>query len=229
MKIILSGILLYLSAFVLFSQKDSSITLIEYTPEFRFNEGIFLNFDQVKQNSPLPKTHIITTIDYNTLDFFDQLVENKTISIIDQYGMQQNMKIGSIWGYSKRGILYINHNNEFNRIPVLGNISHFVANKTYVDSRNYNDPYYYNPYNYNMRNTQPTTTTTELRQYILDFETGKVMDYSTDVVEVILMRDTELYDEFNALKKREKKKMIFLYLRKYNNRNPIYFPKLSGE
>ena len=29
--------------------------MAKYTPDFKFNDGIYLNFDQVKLNSPIPK------------------------------------------------------------------------------------------------------------------------------------------------------------------------------
>jgi len=39
------------------------------------------------------------------------------------------------------------------------------------------------------------------------------------------MKDTSLYDEFNNLSKRKQKKMLFYYLRKFNERNPLLIPK----
>jgi len=39
------------------------------------------------------------------------------------------------------------------------------------------------------------------------------------------MADPELHDEFAALNNKKQKQMKFLYLRKFNERNPLYFPK----
>jgi hypothetical protein len=64
-----------------------------------------------------------------------------------------------------------------------------------------------------------------MRQFLLDFSTGKIFDYSIGGMEVLLMSDPELHDEFTQLKKKKKKQSLFLYLRKYNERNPLYFPK----
>jgi hypothetical protein len=66
--------------------------------------------------------------------------------------------------------------------------------------------------------------TSEMRQFILDFNTGKVMDYDYKNLEMILMRDPELHDEFSNLRKRKKKQLKFLYIRKFNERNPLYLP-----
>jgi hypothetical protein len=38
------------------------------------------------------------------------------------------------------------------------------------------------------------------------------------------MEDPELYDEFNALRKKKKNQMKFLYLRKFNEKHPLYIP-----
>ena len=64
-----------------------------------------------------------------------------------------------------------------------------------------------------------------MRQYLLDFKTGNVLDYDVESVELLLMTDPELHDEFAALSNKKQKQMKFLYIRKFNERNPLYFPK----
>ncbi|TAL66154.1 MAG: hypothetical protein EPN88_08945, partial [Bacteroidetes bacterium] len=46
--------------------------MIKYTPDFRFNDGIYLNFEQVKMNKPLPKAKLLTSVDYNDREFFNK-------------------------------------------------------------------------------------------------------------------------------------------------------------
>ena len=127
-----------------------------------------------------------------------------------------------MWGFSQNGILYVNWNNEFNRIPVFGSISHFIADKTYVENN-------YNPYNnsYNRYNTHynrnQQTVKKEVRQYLLYMETGKIIDYNYKNIEILLMKDIKLYEEFVKLKRKKKRQLKFLYLRKYNNKHPFYF------
>jgi hypothetical protein len=57
----------------------------------------------------------------------------------------------------------------------------------------------------------------------MDFSTGKVMEYDVAGVEVLLMKDPELYDEFVSLRKKKKKQLKFMYIRKFNEKNPLYF------
>jgi len=198
------------------AQKDS-IPAQLYTPDFKFNEGLYLNMMQVKFNNPVPKTRIVSKDNYKSLDFFNKLVENEKIVYFDTLGIQHEIFSKDIWGFSRGGALYINWNNEFNRVGLVGNICHFVANKT-VYQQNLYDPY---NVNYSIANPTYRTTSVEMRQYLLDFQNEKVYDYEVESLEVLLMRDAALYDEFHALKRKKKEQSLFLYLRKYNEKHPL--------
>ena len=213
-------IFLFLNAFILYSQ-DSPPGTVVYTPEFKFNDGIYLSFSQVKNNHPVPVARVLSETDHNDPDFFTKLLDEKNIIFFDDFGVQQTVSVEKIWGFSRNGIVYIRVGNNFSRITVIGSICHFVANITTYNSR-YNDPYAYNPYYYRYGASPANTTTTEMRQFLLDFDTGKVLDYDVQGVEVLLMKDPELYDEFEALRNKKKKQMKFLYIRKFNQRNPLY-------
>ena len=47
--------------------------MVEYTHDFKFNEGIYMNFEQVRANDPIPKYKILTNADYHDPEFFDIL------------------------------------------------------------------------------------------------------------------------------------------------------------
>ncbi len=222
-------LIIFLSLFIplsVFSQTDTAY-MIRYTPDFEFTDGIFLTFEQVRHNAPILKSRLITDIDYNSKDFFEQLVENKFIYFFDHVGIKQQVRTSDIWGFSRNGVLYISMEEGYYRITIIGSICHFVATVTTYDSRYY-DPYYNNPYyysNYYRYGGYPTTrSSNELRQYLLDFDTGEVMDYTKDNLEILLMKDPELHDEYSQLRRKKQKQLKFLYLRKYNERNPLYLP-----
>ncbi len=215
------------SGTVIFGQSDSA-GMVKYSTDFKFKEGIYINFDQVKENDPIPKSRILTSVDYDDQYFFDHLQDQKKIYYYDKIGTKHELVVKNLWGYSRNGFLYININGSFFRITYIGKICHFVAMQTtYTNAYNnpyYNNNYYYSPYQYNPQTYQ----TTEMRQYLLDFETGKVYDYNDESIEILLMKDPELYDEYMALRKKKKKQLKFLYIRKFNERNPLYFLKSSN-
>ncbi len=224
--------------------------MIKYTPDFRFNDGIFLNFDQVKTNSPIPKAKLLTSTDYNDKDFFKNLFAGDKIYYYDDMGVRQEIEKNTVWGYSRNGVLYIQIEGNFNRITFIGNICHFVADITTFDDRYYNSPYgyydpyysrYYSPYYYypyyypyygrnfyspygSYYSPYRNTARNELKQYLIDFETGKILEYDVDNAEMLLMKDSQLYEEFVQLPRKKKKELIFVYIRKFNERNPLYLP-----
>jgi len=219
--IILILILFYLP---LLNSQVQPAGMVRYTSEFKFNDGIYLSFSRLKVNNPIPIARVLSKTDHNDPDFYTKLLEEKNIIYFDDFGVQQNVSVDKIWGFSRNGIVYIRIGSNFSRITVIGNICHFVANITTYNSRYY-DPYSYNPYYYRYAAAPSTTATTEMRQYLMDFETGKILDYDVQGVEILLMKDAELYDEFAALRNKKKKQMKFLYVRKFNERNPLYIPE----
>jgi hypothetical protein len=213
--------------------------MVKYTPEFRFTDGIYLNFEQVKINSPIPKAKLLTSVDYNDREFFKKILEMDKIYFYDNMGIRQEVAKNSIWGYTRNGVLYVQIQEGFNRITFVGSICHFVADITTYDSRYYNSPYgyydpyyspygysnYYNPYSpYYSPYRQSNMSRNELKQYIIDFESGKVLEFDVENTELLLMKDNQLYEEYVQLPRKKKKELMFVYIRKFNEKNPLYIP-----
>lgn len=213
--------------------------MVKYTSDFRFNDGIYLNFDQVKLNKPIPKAKLLTSVDYNDREFFKKILQSDKIYFYDNMGVRQEVAKNAIWGYSRNGVLNIQIQENFNRITYVGNICHLVADITTYDSRYGNSPYgyydpyyspygynnYYSPYNYyNSPYRQSNMARNELKQYLIDFESGKLLEFDITNTELLLMKDTELYDEYVQLSRKKKKDLMFVYIRKFNEKNPLYIP-----
>jgi hypothetical protein len=199
--------------------------MVEYDPSFKFKEGIYPNFQLVRSNNPIPKTRLVTEADLFSRDFFEQVTEKNRIVFYDDFGVQQELKTSDIWGYGRNGVLYVNLGSRFHRISFVGSIGHFVATLT-TYNQGYYDPYY-GPGSYSNRyyRSPSTYTSTEVRQYLIDFETGKLLEFDVPSVEILLMKDPELHDEYMSLRRKKKKQYKFVYIRKYNERHPLYFPE----
>jgi hypothetical protein len=226
------------ASFLLLSGQEKE-GMVKYTPEFRFKDGIYLNFDQVKLNSPIPKAKLLTSIDYNDREFFKKILEMDKIYFYDNMGVRQEIAKNTIWGYSRNGVLYVQIQTNFNRITFVGSICHFVADITTYDSRSYNSPYgyydpyyspygygsYYNPYDpYYSPYRQSNMGRNELKQYLIDFESGKVLEFDVENTELLLMKDNQLYEEYVQLSRKKKKELMFVYVRKFDEKNPLYIP-----
>lgn len=217
---------IFLISFLETNGQTVNSDLVKYTPEFEFKDGIYPNFMTVKMNSPIPKTRLVTDADLFSRDFYEQVTENKRIVYYDDYGVKQELNTSNIWGYGRNGVLYINLGSNFHRISFIGSIGHFVATLTTYNS-GYYDPYYNSSYYYNRYYRSPSSSysSTEVRQYLIDFESGKLLDFDVASVEILLMKDPELYDEYMTLNRKKKKQYKFVYIRKFNERNPLYFPE----
>lgn len=153
------------------------------------------------------------------IDFMHQLTAEKTIKYIDSAGKEQTVVPEKLWGYSKNNGVFIYYSGDFSRLSLIGSICHFTANITrYVSSPGFGMGYG------GMGMGATTMVTHELRQFILDTRLGSIYDFTIENLEYIIQGDNELLTEFKALKKREKRESTFLYLRKYNQRHPLYFP-----
>lgn len=212
--------LLFVTATYLLCAQNTSDSLIRYSNEFRFTDGIFPDFQSVKHNNPIPKSRLISNHDYDDNSFFENLLNQKQIYYFDNLGNRLELPTKNIWGFAQNGFLYIAIDDGYNRITLVGNICHVVAYHTYD---NYNNNSYYNSYgsSYPYYSSQPSTTT-EMKQYLFDFETGRIVPYDSDGLEILLMADPTLYDEYMELSSKKKNQMKFVYIRKFNDRNPLF-------
>jgi len=98
-KIIVTELRTFLSiVFILFCSSLLTISgqenngMVKYTPDFRFTDGIYLNFDQVKLNRPIPKAKLLTSLDYNDREFFKKIMAMDKIYFYDNMGIRQEIE-----------------------------------------------------------------------------------------------------------------------------------------
>ncbi len=216
LKRVIIAILLGFSSFIS-AQTDSSRVL--YSLDFRFNDGFFFNFRQVKQNNPTPFNCVITNSRPDDADFIDKVTNKRFISYYND-GKKQNAKIKDLWGYAKNGILYINIDNHFFRLTSIGSITFFIASVEVEYINSGLDPWGYSPVGrYNER-----YKTNELKQFLLNFTDGMVYPYHYKNVAVLLSQDDALFQEYTALKRRKRKQLAVSFIKRYNKKHPLYFP-----
>lgn len=232
MKNVFSIFFLFVAAFGL-SQSDSlkggqtvrndSVAL---GGDFVLKEGVYLSYTDFRKNMPVPKDAIQSKMDKTQLDFIGKtLAENKEITIVYN-GVENKLQTEKLWGYSQNNTLYLNFEKNFYRVPVFGNISHFLGT---IETYNYNNygmypgGMYGGMYGGGMYSNIPVKQR-EVRQFLFDFYSGDIMDYTLNNAELLLSRDLKLYEEFMQMKKNRRREMMMMYIRKYNLAHPVYFP-----
>lgn len=207
--------LIILSLFTKSKAQDS----VAFSKDFRLYEGLYLGYQDFRYNWPIPKEKIITSINKDQLDFYSKLIEEGMIEYQERDGSISKIKPENVWGYCQNNIIFINQDKRFYRIPVFGSISNFIGTVEVVSySRGY-DPLMNVP----MGNTAYKTR--EIRQFLFDFYSGEIVPFSIDKTEEYLKRDEALSKEFSTLSKKKKKEQAFKYIRLYNEKHPVYFPK----
>jgi hypothetical protein len=198
----------------LWSQADS----VAFSKDFVLNEGLYLSYTDLRHNWPIPKEKIITDINKDQLEFYTKLIEGDKIEYIERDGTKTTIMAEKVWGFCQNNVVYLNSNKAFFRITVFGSICFFLASVPVT---------YYSPgYNSFINGSVGTTTTAkEVRDYLMDFYSGARVDYNLENLEELLKRDPEIYNEFMALSRKKKKELGPRFIRKYNEKHPVYFPK----
>lgn len=192
---------------------------IAFTKDFRLYEGLYLNYQEFRVNWPIPKEQIITTINKDQLDFYSKLIEQDIIEYKERDGSVTKIPSNKVWGYCQNNIIFINLDKNFFRIPIFGAISNFLGTVEVASiSQNY-DPFMNAPMNSNQ------TKTREIRQFLLDFYSGEIFPFSVEKTEELLQRDEAIYKEYMALSKKNKREFATKYIRMYNEKHVVYFPK----
>ncbi len=198
-------------------QQDTT-NMFRFTPSSPLKEGIYLSFDKFIKQQPLPFENLVN---YNQETNKEQLFKQKSLFYTDPFGLTKEIETRSIWGYVSNNALFVYYNKDFYRVSYLGSIAHFIATQTV---RNYATPYdpyygYYYPY------PSHSYETTQLVQNVIDLKTGKIYPFTPEAILALIADDNELFNEYSQLKKKKKRELMFLYIRKYNERHPLYLYK----
>jgi len=213
---------------VTFAQDLPATPMVRVGPGYEFNEGIYMNTGMVKYNRPIPPARIVSDAERYDHHFYENLLDAEEIILYDVHGVPGRLKVKDIWGYAYNGSLYIQVGQHFHRLNLEGSISRFMASATTyekrplssIDSSRYT-PGYYRPYSDRYVYANPTV---EKKIYLLDFENNTMYEESPESLEKLLLRDYELYSEYEALSRRQRKEKQTEYIQRFNERHPLYFP-----
>ena len=185
--------------------------LTQYTSDFRFHDGIYKSFEEFKRNDPSVKEQAIISENPEVQILIGNFATMQKISYYDEMGISHKLDRGEVWGYCSDGAIYVLLNNNFHRLSKIGAIIHFTeSHNTFYYSRSYP--------------VSAINRPVRLVQYMIDFNTGELLSYDLENFMLLLQADQQLYAEFNSIKgKKKKEKQMFIYLNKFNLRNPINF------
>jgi hypothetical protein len=179
-------------------------------------DRIYLSYGDFRQNKAVTKNVIVSNLDKNQQEFIAKVLFNETFSFKNADSILVTLDTKRVWGYRQNGTFYINFNGDFYRVPVFGSISYFVANVVIMNTGFY-DPRF--------GVTMGPARTKELREFVMDFYEGEIREFTMENAKNMLSRDSVLYEEFKKLSRKKQKEQVYRYIRKYNERHPVYFLK----
>jgi len=171
-----------------------------------FKEGFYFSIDMVLKNDPILPSWIESENEtYNKAFYTDQFKVDKMV-YHDYQGVRQTVETEEIWGFGNGGILYAKIGRHFHEIRYIGCISFFFASETVYGHK------------YRIIMNEPILV--KNKGYLIDFQTNNASEFDIDGLERILVNDPILWAEFDGLSKRKKKIQKYIYLKRYNERNP---------
>lgn len=196
------------------AQSDS----VTYKPGFKFQDGIYLNFNEFKTNSPSITNYSVVTQSGKKWFKATDTEKIRTITYFDEFGTAKSLHLGGFWGACADGQPYAYADGQFNKLEKIGYIIYLVVYSTEnITERTYS---------YTGQYQEKTTGTENVEyKYLIDFRTGQDYEFMISNFQLLLEADPELYDEFKGLKGRNMKEHQMLnYIDKFNERHPIKLP-----
>jgi hypothetical protein len=144
-----------------FAQTDTNTYMVKYSHDFKFSDGIYMSFDEFKNNAPSIKKFEVYKDKNNADESYIILKSTKT----DSLGETTNMVVQNCYGFSKNGVLYFSNGiYGFNRLFIMGALSLLLDDlQTKVNL----DEIYADPSTLNI-------LPTEISEMFLDLETGEI-------------------------------------------------------
>ncbi len=197
---------------VLCAQEEDGRNWELYHGGFGLREGVYLDFRSFRLNEPsIPIEKLRDDQGVSVRDI--RRVVSKLYWQPDS-GARQSIRMDRLWGFCQNGAVYIGAGNGFYRIGMMGSLGHMTYEVSYRDW----DPYMY-PYG--------GVNRTMLVQQMLDMRTGEFLPFNASGMDHVLRHDPVLLEEFRNLgrKQRNSNEALFRFLRIYNEREPLRFPK----
>jgi hypothetical protein len=196
--------------FVLFTTAVQAQDSVRYSSSYMFKDGVYFSFDAFRRNAPdVPKAAITSSQGARVMDLKSA---GGRLFFPDSAGTRVRLDLDHTWGFCDNGVVYIRAGDSFSRIGLMGSLAHLVYDATYR--------------NFDAYTMGGSTSYTVEEQRFLDMATGDFLPVSAAGLYKVISRDPVLKEEFDAMKKKDRNKQetLFLFMRRYNDRHPLYFP-----
>lgn len=171
----------------------------------------------MRNNDPFPFTWLIREKSEELEEFLKNLAFGTELQYHDKFGIRRNIVPQSILGFVINGQLYIFQGGSFNKAHFQGPICFYTAK---IEIERDMPAFSAEPFN-NAAVHQNTEYYYELEQFFLKIETGKSVVATQETFMSLIEDEPTLYNAYKMLQNKQRRTLLFLYLRKYNERHTI--------
>jgi hypothetical protein len=165
-----------------------------FNNDIRLHDGIYTSFPEIVKNNP---------------KYYDITLESKLELLFGPTSFYYHDKLGirhqfndTILLIVEDGERYVQYQNWFYKLIQTGAISIFSIITSSSMSTAYSDE--------------------NINLYYWDLQTGKKNNLNRKNLEEIIKRDNIIYSKYSGLSKSQKRKLLYYYVLRYNENNPIY-------
>ncbi|MEO0340685.1 MAG: hypothetical protein AAF242_15935, partial [Bacteroidota bacterium] len=198
----------------------------EVTPTYRFQDGIYLSFEEFQRNQPALKwDQFIRRSVTNPQSLITQ------VDFIRYRNSQEKLDINKIWGICLDGLPFVRIDKDsihkelstFAGLRLAGNICYYSYENRV--EKEY-DIAAYNPLNGEpFRRATVSRMVTNFVEKIFTFEEGGLKPFDKNNIYQLMEDDPELRGKLNELRptEAEYQEKLFRLMMAYNRRHPVYF------
>jgi hypothetical protein len=207
-----------------FAKAQWSDDMVMYSPEYVFKDGLYLNIEQFRTNNPLPLNRVISAVPENHPNYFEELLSKPSFRYSNADSSIASAKSSAIFGYCFNGRPHVMAFGEGSRMVTIGSICFFVGNEVVPINTGFGIGGGVGIGGGIGVGVPIGGSTVRQTQLILHVGSGIMSDLYPESLLKMIEDDPALAEEFSKVKKRKKRELMYAYIRKYNERNPLYLP-----
>lgn len=189
-------------------------------------DGVYITYESFKNNRPILKHQIVSTNDKQSPGFIARSLSSGRLKyLVDQDTV--TLTSLTFWGFLENNTLYLNNSNgKYCRVILFGTLSSFVerveASDLAFDNVNQSGVIISSG---KIHPVSGIVSVDGMLQYLINLRNNEVLEYNLSNFKKLISDDKPLSYSFDLKSKKEQKKQIHSYLRRYNELHPFYVPK----
>lgn len=195
-----------------------TMSLVLKSQTTSYKEGLYIHYTQFTHNNPIPRHNLIFPDHSGEQEFWERFINQDTLSYYDSLNVIRHISIDSVFGLCFSGAPFVRTPTGFYKMTITGKLSCFPSQVQH----GLVDPFW----GVNFDRESVHSLANDARQasyldyFVLDTRDGQYYSMTRETVAKLMESDELLHSQFQSLKKKEQKKLMFFYLRRFNERNP---------